>query len=446
MNMFFIESLAKIDGLAKIAIFLIIFIGLVVALFSLQYMKGDLKYKRFFATFFLIIAAVIITVSANNIFVFLASWAISNIILIVMMVHKSSWNAALQSGKIAAKNFALGFCFLALGLYLLQSQSNQVLIEDILAFKYQDTTKVVIALLLILLAAMTQSAIYPFNSWIKNSLNSPTPVSALMHAGLVNGGGILLARFAPLYFNFPKILTLIFVIGFLSAIIGTFWKLIQNSVKNMLAFSTIGQMGFMFVECGLGLFSAAIAHLFWHGCFKSYLFLTSNGAAKEKKFDLAYPPSLVSFGAALICAIFGLASFSFIADKNLFVIDSSLVLTTLIFIAASHFALNIVSKNAVKNFVVAIIFTTIAGALYGSSLHIIENQLSLSNLHQAQELNIFHIIAIAVFIALWLGRLFWHKRSKAVNDFMAETYVKALNYSQPDCKATTSNRNEYKLF
>ena len=362
-----------------------------------------------------------------------------------MMIHKPNWKSALASGKLAAKNFLIGFCCLSLGLVLLSHQTGQTSIQSTLAFEYEDQAQLIIALLLILVAAMTQSAIYPFNSWLTSSLNSPTPVSALMHAGLVNGGGILLARFAPLYFNSPKILTLIFVIGITTALVGTFWKLIQSNVKSMLACSTMGQMGFMLAQCGLGLFSAAIAHLFWHGCFKSYLFLTSGAAAQEKKFDLKYPPSFTSFVSALICGIFGILSFSAIANKNLLSLDSNTVLFSAAFIAATHLALNILREKPLKNLPIGIILTSIAGALYGSSIHIIESKLSLSELYNPQALNAFHLLAICIFISLWLGRLFIHNPKKKMSHLMAKLYVKALNASQPASSTITANRNQYKL-
>ena len=439
------DSLFYIDGLAKVVIFLIVFIGLVVALFAKQYLKGDSRYTLFFLTLPLVIASVIITASANNIFLFLTSWFLSNAILVAMIIHKSHWKSALASGKLAAKNFLLGFFCLSVGLIFLSYQTGQTSIQSIVTFEYEDQTKLIIASLLILVAAMTQSAIYPFSSWLTSSLNSPTPVSALMHAGLVNGGGILLARFAPLYFNSPKILTLIFIIGILTALLGTFWKLVQSNVKSMLACSTMGQMGFMLAQCGLGLFPAAIAHLFWHGCFKSYLFLTSGAAAQEKKFDLSYPPKFASFLAALICGIFGVLSFSFVANKNPLSLDSNAVLFTAAFIAATHLALNSLREKPLRNLPIAIFITSIAGVLYGTSIHIIESQLSLSHLYYPQALNFFHILAISIFISLWLGRLFIHNHKKKLSYLMAKFYVKALNASQPVSRTVTANRNQYKL-
>jgi NAD(P)H-quinone oxidoreductase subunit 5 len=361
-----------------------------------------------------------------------------------MMIHKPNWKSAFASGKLAAKNFLIGFCCLSLGLILLSHQTGQASIQSILAFEYKNQAQLTIALLLILIAAMTQSGIYPFHSWLTSSLNSPTPVSALMHAGLVNGGGILLARFAPLYFNSPEILTLIFIIGIATALVGTFWKLIQSNVKTMLACSTMGQMGFMFAQAGLGLFPAAIAHLFWHGCFKSYLFLTSGGLGQEKKFDLKYRPSFASFLSALICAIFGILSFSKIANRNLILLDSNAVLLTAAFIAAAHLALSILREKPLKNLPIAIILTSIAGILYGSSIRIIESQLPLE-IHNPQALNFFHLLAICIFISLWLGRLFIHNPKQKMSHLMTKLYVKALNASQPASITITSNRNQYKL-
>jgi NAD(P)H-quinone oxidoreductase subunit 5 len=93
---------------------------------------------------------------------------------------------------------------------------------------------------------------------------------------------------------------------------------------------------------------SAIAHLFWHGCFKSYLFLTSSGAEQEKKFDFKYPPSFASFLSALICGIFGILSFSAIVNRNLILLDSNAVLLTAAFITATHLALDFARKTAKK--------------------------------------------------------------------------------------------------
>jgi len=143
--------------------------------------------------------------------------------------------------------------------------------------------------LLIITAAIIQSAIYPFHRWLLSSMTAPTPASALMHAGFVNGSGILLALFSSVVIT-SGTLTLIFIVGGLTAVIAQFTKLLQVNVKQKLACSTIAQMGFMIMQCGLGFFNAAVVHLILHGFYKAYLFLSSgeeiSNNAPRKPLDL----------------------------------------------------------------------------------------------------------------------------------------------------------------
>ena len=419
---------------------LVVFIGLIVAKFSRHYLKGDEHYQKFFALLFALIISVIGLISADNIFVFLTAWAISNALLVRLMTHKSKWAAAKASGLLARKNFVIGLTFLISAFALLYFLTGQTSIKSIIGSDLANPAMLV-ALFLILLAAMTQSAIWPFHSWLLSSLNSPTPVSALMHAGLVNGGGILLTRFAPLYLNFPKLLTLIFVIGVFSALVATFWKLIQSSIKNMLACSTVSQMGFMLALCGLGLFSAAIAHLIWHGIFKAYLFLTSPGAAQEKRLDLQYPPSLTSLVLAMLCGLICAICFAIISDRSLSIISTAEVLIFIAFIAGTQLALNLLSQDLAKNLLLAIIIAALSGALYGASIRIVEWSLLDLNLSQPLPLNSLHVAAMILFFALWIWQLFASK--KANSPLILKTYVKALNASQPRSSTITNNRNQY---
>ncbi|MGV2333173.1 MAG UNVERIFIED_CONTAM: hypothetical protein LVR18_03255 [Planctomycetaceae bacterium] len=151
---------------------------------------------------------------------------------------------------------------------------------EILSSTFEKSIGYYFAMILIVVGAIMQSALFPFHKWLLSSLNSPTPVSSMMHAGIVNGGGYLLIKLAPLYNHDVLILNVIFMAGFTSAFIGTIWKLIQNNNKNMLACSTLAQMGCMIMEIGMGFFSVALAHITLHSMFKSYLFLASGSAAE----------------------------------------------------------------------------------------------------------------------------------------------------------------------
>src|SRR3569833_2724228 len=145
-------------------------------------------------------------------------------------------------------------------------------------------------LLTLVVAAFARSAQFPLHSWLPYSMEGPTPVSALMHAGIVNAGGFLLNRFAPLFVHASDVLHVVFAVGLLTALIGSALMLTQNDIKKSLGYSTMGQMGFMVMECGLGAFSLAVYHLIAHGLFKATLFLGSGGVISDARRNDGVPP------------------------------------------------------------------------------------------------------------------------------------------------------------
>ena len=126
---------------------------------------------------------------------------------------------------------------------------------------------------LVAVAAFARSAQILLHTWLPYSMSGPTPVSALMHAGIVNAGGFLINRLAPLFVETGSVLHWVFAVGLVTAVFGSVLMLTQNDVKKALGYSTMGQMGFMIMECGVGAFSLAIYHLIAHGLFKGTLFL-----------------------------------------------------------------------------------------------------------------------------------------------------------------------------
>jgi NADH:ubiquinone oxidoreductase subunit 5 (subunit L)/multisubunit Na+/H+ antiporter MnhA subunit len=144
--------------------------------------------------------------------------------------------------------------------------------------------------LLIFIGAMSKSAQIPLHMWLPDSLYAPTPVHALLHAGIINAGGFLLARLAPLYDLSPATLHVVFAIGLLTALLGSSMMLIQNDIKKTLGYSTIGQMGFMIMECGLGAFALAIFHLIAHGIFKATIFLSCGNVIHAARQEPRRPP------------------------------------------------------------------------------------------------------------------------------------------------------------
>lgn len=441
----FIDLSYKLDELGVIMVALIAYIGICVAAFASRYIRGDTKYHSFFLRIILLICSVAIMVTSNNLWALFISLCISNLILVSLMIHKSKWKAAKASGVIAAKNYLLSAILMASAFGLFYFATGQT---GISAITTQSHNSIIIdlALLLLLMAAMAQSAIWPFHKWLLSSLNSPTPVSAIMHAGLINAGGFLLIRFSHLYSQNDIIMNVIFILGITSALIGTLWKLMQSDVKRMLACSTMGQMGFMFAQVGLGLFPLAIAHLCWHSMFKAYLFLASGGAAQEKRLDLSYPPTPLSFACAVLCGAFGSVIFSYAANKTWLAGDSTLVLMVIVFLAGSQLSLSMLNTLNFKSFVLACLITMIAAIIYGGSTEFIMWILEPMQLMHIQPLNVFHILGIFVLTFAWLCMLFIRSLSKNIgkhSHWLLKAYVKALNYSQPEHGTITSHRNHY---
>jgi NADH-quinone oxidoreductase subunit L len=146
--------------------------------------------------------------------------------------------------------------------------------------------------LLFLIAAMMKSAIMPFHIWLPYTSEAPTPVSAVMHAGVVNVGGILLNKLAYLLLLTPAVLNIAFVVGLITAVFASIIMLAVSDIKRSLGYSTVGQMGYMIMEVGLGAFSLAIYHLIVHGIFKATLFLESGSLIKLARHESNLPKRL----------------------------------------------------------------------------------------------------------------------------------------------------------
>jgi NAD(P)H-quinone oxidoreductase subunit 5 len=439
-----ISYLFQIDQLAIVMLVMVGFIGLCVGIFTSRYLKGDAKYRDFYGTLSLLIISVFMMVCADHILVLWLSWGLSNVLLVKLMIHKSSWRAAYQSGILAGKNFLFGFAMISAAFVLLYVETGQTSLEAILQVSHEPFLFTCVAILLVL-GAMTQSAIWPFHGWLISSLNAPTPVSAIMHAGLVNGGGFLLCRFAPLYVDLPFLLTVIFVIGHISVLLGTLWKLMQSDVKRMLACSTMSQMGFMVMQCGLGLFPAAITHLCWHGFFKAYLFLASGSAAQEKKVDLGYPPPISVIMLSLLCGLGASFAFALTSHKAFFPSDTTLVLLFIPFIAGSQFAMPMLREGPLRRLLLSLILTAAMGGAYGFSVSSIETILKPMAMMYPQPLNIIHIGALILMAGSWLVILFKPKLDefKPLYAWGLRLYVVMLNASQPHPKTITAHRNHY---
>lgn len=425
---------------------LILLISFIVHRFSLRYLQGDRLYRRFFLILSALTFIAMLMVLVDHLFVFWGAWTVSNLLLVLLIVHKKEWRASKNSGLLALYTLLSGSVCLLLACILLNQTYVSSSINALTALPPPNNQILLsLSMSLILIAALTQSGLFPFHRWLISSLNSPTPVSAFMHAGLVNGGGILMIKFAPLMMLYPKLLTGLFLVGSLSALLGTLWKLMQHDIKKMLACSTLAQMGFMMMQCGVGLFAAAIAHLCWHGLFKAYLFLSSGSAVKQAKADPIY--SKIS-PLMLIVALFGgavaMCSFAFLTHKPISVHEASAFVLFFVFIAGTQFLLTWVrGHQGIFSVLLGVMLAACSGLMYGLSIQIIQWVIPELSQVKAPQLSLIHWTIMCFFGALWVVFNLGLFQKIAPLKFGSWLYMNLYNSSQPSSKTVTASRSDY---
>ncbi|MAW96906.1 MULTISPECIES: proton-conducting transporter membrane subunit [unclassified Leeuwenhoekiella] len=417
------------------------FFGAVVSTYAANYLKGFRYHSRFMGLTLTFTATVMLLVVANHLTLLVISWLLMGVLMSRLIGIDKDWAEARAASRFTLSYFLTGSLFLGvavigLALYTGQQTLSGLSIAVASAPKYVTLP----AALLIILAALVQSAIYPFHRWLMSAMTAPTPASALMHAGFVNGSGILLTLFATVLFA-SNTLTLLFIIGGLTAIIAQFAKLLQVHVKQKLACSTIAQMGFMIMQCGLGFFNAAIAHLILHGFYKAYLFLSSGEEIAQSKPEKAPHLHIKPLQAVvvLIYGILGAMLFAILTGKGLN-LNSSVFLTLIVAITVGQATYNIVKEQSLstlqKTVLPPVLFFLGIGAyalIYNGITFLMRD---LPKPEQALPLSwpqiIFGIIFLIGFFAMKLGlyhRLPW-------------LYVKLLNLTQPHKKTVLLSKSK----
>lgn len=284
-----------VDQLTVLLLLLVTGVSAVVHVYSSRYMIGDPRYSRFFAVMGLFTSAMITLVMSRNLLMTYMCWEAMGICSYLLISHWAQRNAA---GKAATKAFlvnAVADVGFGLGVLLTFHTFGTLDIPQILerapsisgqtinllgwaGLQAPVQTTTLIALLLFM-GALGKSAQVPFHVWLPFAMEAPTPVSALIHAAtMVNAGPFLLVRFSPLLMLSPSAMGVIAVIGATTALFAAFVSMTQTDIKRLLAYSTISQIGFMIMTCGLGAFVAAVFHLMAHGFLKGFLFLSTGNA------------------------------------------------------------------------------------------------------------------------------------------------------------------------
>jgi NAD(P)H-quinone oxidoreductase subunit 5 len=408
-------------------------------------MAGSAHETSFFVSVFGFTVAVMGLVAADHLLLFGVLWLAMGLVMAKLIGIVDGWTQARAAARVARRYFLASSALLGVALAALWWATGATTVSGIAAAAGSGALGGPVWLVAagaLVLAAMIQSALLPFHGWLLSSMTAPTPASALMHAGFVNAGGILLLRFAPVVTVDPTLMLAIVVVGAASALLGKLLKSVQSDVKGELACSTVGQMGFMILQAGLGFFGAAITHLVLHGFYKAYHFLGA-GAQVERTGPPATPTRTTTVGGVAVALLTGLAGgalFVVLTGKGT-APDSGLLLVLFVVLTTLHAARSMVRHTSLPSTVrygaVPLVFLP-AITVYALVYEAISALLTgLPVVTAPTELSALHVLVAGVFLAVYVAlETGVHERSRRL-------YVALVNASQPFSSTLLTTTEEY---
>jgi NADH-quinone oxidoreductase subunit L len=266
------------DHLSSVMLLVVTGVGLLIHVYSVGYMKGDPGFAKFFAFLNLFVFAMLVLVLSSSLLGLFVGWEGVGLCsyLLIGFWYEKGWPA--EAGQKAFVMNRIGdACFLA-GSFLLVTLFGTLDLSDLTAAVPELLASrpgaLALAALLLFGGACGKSAQWPLFTWLPDAMAGPTPVSALIHAAtMVTAGVYLVARLNPLFAGSPTVLAVIGIVGALTALIGASTAVVQRDIKKVLAYSTVSQLGYMFLGLSVGAWGAAIFHLVTHAFFKGLLFL-----------------------------------------------------------------------------------------------------------------------------------------------------------------------------
>jgi NAD(P)H-quinone oxidoreductase subunit 5 len=309
----------RLDAVSVVMLLLVAFIGWVVLRYAATYLDGEARQGTFTGWLCMTLAAVFLLVLSGNLVQLVLAWVATSLFLHRLLLFYPDRIAARRA---AAKKFVtarIGDAALVAAAVMLTLAYGTTDIAAILGAARGGSGGglAVGAAGFLAAAALLKSAQFPTHGWLTEVMEAPTPVSALLHAGVINAGGFLLIRFADVMLLAPGVLAALVTVGGFTALFGGLVMLTQPAVKTSLAWSTVAQMGFMILECGLALFPLALLHIVAHSLYKAHSFLASGGAvdviaANRRPGPVAIPKAgAVGRAFLLALAIYAVVGFGF---------------------------------------------------------------------------------------------------------------------------------------
>jgi NAD(P)H-quinone oxidoreductase subunit 5 len=309
----------RLDAVSVTMLLLVSFIGWIVVRYAVTYLDGEARQGVFIGWLCVTLASVLLLVLAGNLLQLVAAWIATSLSLHRLLLFYPDRVAAQRAARKKFVTARFGDIALIGAAMLLVVGYGTTDIATILkaARAGAGDGLAVASAGLLAVAALLKSAQFPTHGWLTEVMETPTPVSALLHAGVINAGGFLLIRFADVMLLAPGVLAALVMFGGFTALFGGLVMLTQPTVKTSLAWSTVAQMGFMILECGLALFPLALLHIVAHSLYKAHSFLASGGAVENvaairRPGPVAVPKSgAVARAFLLALAIYGLVGLAF---------------------------------------------------------------------------------------------------------------------------------------
>ncbi len=297
----------RLDAVSATMTLLVSFVGWIVVRYARTYLDGEAREGAFHGLLLATLAAVLVLVQAGSLGVLVLAFLAVGLGLRQLLLFYPDRPEA----RRAAAKFSLvwgvgdGALILAAGLFWAAFGTMDLIAMGIAA---QDKLPLAaqVAVALVVLAAALKTATFPLHGWLTEVMEAPTPVSALLHAGIINAGGFLLIRMADVVQASPGAMAALVMLGGFTALFGASVMLTQSAVKTALAWSTVAQMGFMLLQCGLGLWPLALLHIVAHSLYKAHAFLSS-GTAVRAVAAIRRPGPVAAPGVGAVAKAFAVA-------------------------------------------------------------------------------------------------------------------------------------------
>ncbi len=404
------------DELSSIVLAMIALLSLCIFRYSVRYLDGDGRRFDFYRNFQLTVFAVTFLTLSNNLLMFFAAWLATSYGLHQLLLHFSERPQAVLAARKKWWVSRIGDACLLLGIVLTYKHFGTFNFGELFAIAKNEEAMAAatngggfyIIGLLFVIGAMTKSAQFPFHFWLPETMETPTPVSALMHAGVINAGGFLIIRLSPILVHATFAHALLTVVGGVTAVFAALAMMTQTDVKRTLAYSTISQLGFMMIQCGLGLYTLALFHIIAHGFYKAHAFLSTGTILEESKApkrNLSNLGLTISYLLATGLVVYGLnlKTDSAFLPPSLWIYFGILALALTQVIGSRTELISALVKNSVGSF----IYLTAGFSIYvafeyfggGYLAQVMPQRLDIDGVWIASVLTVFVLFSLGIYFA-----------------------------------------------